>query len=226
VGRAKSISALINKSRESMARLKEEYQASLDAQEVSEELKIDIKNILENLRSCLDYLANDIHDEFVTGNHGRLYFPIRHTPNEFNQAITRDFMGLDHSAPDIYSIIENAQPYNDPWLGEFNRLNNDNKHEDLVEQKRTETKQVTVASKKGGGSVSWGSGVTFGSGISVMGVPIDPRTQMPVSNTTTETKVVIWVDFKFDDNNKSVLPFLDSSVKNTDSICNSVYKSM
>ena len=209
-----------------MARVKEEYQASLDAQEVSEELKIDIKNILENLRSCLDYIAKDVHERFITGTPGRLYFPIRLTQNEFNRAISRDFMGLDESAPDIYSIIENVQPFNDPWLGEFNSLNNNNKHEDLVEQKRTQTKQVTVSAKEGGGSVSWSSGVTFGSGISVMGVPIDPRTQMPVPNTKTETTVVIWVDFKFEDNNQSVIPFLNMSVEKIENICSGIYLSL
>jgi len=195
MGRKKSIVALVKKCRDSMATLKEDYQTSLKAKEVSEELKVDIKNILENLRSCLDYIARDVHDKFITGTCDRLYFPIRHTTNEFLQAISRDYTDLNQSAPDVYATIEQAQPYNDPWLGKFNRLNNDNKHEDLVEQTRTETMRVTVSSKSGGGSVSWGPGVTFGSGVSVMGVPIDPRTQMPVPNSTTETKVEIWVDW-------------------------------
>ncbi|MBU1397629.1 MAG: hypothetical protein KKE00_12215, partial [Proteobacteria bacterium] len=219
MSRKNSIAALIKKSRYSMVSLKNDYQASLKAKEVSEELKVDIKNILENLRSCLDYIARDVYDKFIHGTPGRLYFPIRHTPNEFQQAISRDYSGLDQSAPNLYTIIEQVQPYNDPWLGKFNRLNNDNKHEDLVEQTRTEYRRVTVSSKSGGGSVSWGPGVTFGPGVSVVGVPIDPRTQMPVSNKTTDTKVEIWVDFKFRDNNESVIPFLDKSVNKVESLC-------
>lgn len=222
MSRKKSIAALITKCRDSMSSLKNDYHASLEAKEVSEELKVDIKNILENLRSCLDYIARDIHDKFIARAPERLYFPIRHTANEFQQAISRDYSGLDQSAPDVYTIIEQVQPYNDAWLGKFNRLNNNNKHEDLVEQTRTETKRVTVSSKGGGGSVSWGPGVTFGSGVSVMGVPIDPRTQMPVPNSTTDTKVEIWVDFKFRDNNESVIPFLDKSVDKVESVCNSI----
>ncbi len=205
-----------------MASLKNDYQTSLKAKEVSEKLKVDIKNILENLRSCMDYIARDVYDKFISGTPGRLYFPIRHTANEFHQAISRDYSGLDQSAPNVYAIIEQVQPYNDPWLGKFNRLNNDNKHEDLVEQTRTESRRVTVSSKSGGGSVSWGPGVTFGSGVSVVGVPIDPRTQMPVPNTITDTKVEIWVDFKFRDNNESVIPFLDRSVDKIESVCNSI----
>ena len=222
MSRKKSIDALIKKCRNSINGLKDDYQSSLKAKEISEELKIDIKNILENLRSCLDYIARDIHDKFISGTAHRLYFPIRHTATEFQQAIARNYSGLDHSAPEIFNIIEKVQPYNDDWLGKFNRLNNDNKHEDLVEQKRTETKRVTVSSKGGGGSVSWGSGVTFGSGVSVMGVPIDPRTQMPVPNSITETKIEIWVDFRFADNNESVLTFLVKSIDMVESLCRSI----
>lgn len=222
MSREKSISALIKKCGDSMTTLKADYQASLKANEVSEALKVDIKNILENLRSCLDYIARDIHDKFISGTPGRLYFPIRHKANEFNQVISRDFSHLNQSAPDVYAILEQSQPFNDDWLGKFNRLNNGNKHEDLVEQTRTETRRVTVASKSGEGSVSWRPGVTFGSGVSVMGVPIDPQTQMPIANTTTDTKVEIWVDFRFQDNNESVIPFLDKSVDRVESICSTI----
>jgi hypothetical protein len=222
MNRRKSIAALIKKSRESMAALKSDYQASLTAKEVKEELRVDIKNILENLRSCLDYVARDIHEKFIGGNPEKLYFTIRPTAKEFGQAVSRDFGGLQAQAPAVYAAMERVQPYNDPWLGKFNRLNNDNKHENLVEQTRTETRRVTVSSKQGGGSVSWGPGVTFGSGVSVMGVPIDPRTQMPVPNTVVDTKVEIWVDFRFADNNESVIPFLEGSIERVESLCREI----
>jgi hypothetical protein len=222
MSREKSIAALIGKCRAALDALKNDYQSSLRAKNISEELKIDIKNILENLRSCLDYIARDIHDKFVAGSPPKLYFPIRHTFTAFEQVIARDFSGLDQTSPDVYNLLEKVQPYNDDWLGKFNRLNNNNKHEDLVEQTRTETKQVTVSSKGGGGSVSWGPGVTFGSGVSVMGVPIDPKTQLPVPNTTTETKVEIWVDFRFADNEESVLPFLTKSIDKVDTLCQAI----
>ena len=110
------------------------------------------------------------------------------------------------------------QPYHAPWLGQFNRLNKHNKHQDLVEQTRTEARRVTVS--RGGGSVSWGPGVKFGGGVSVMGVPIDPKTQMPVPNTVAKTDVIIWVDFRFKEIDESVLPFLDTSLKNVEDLLN------
>jgi hypothetical protein len=99
-------------------------------------------------------------------------------------------------------------------------LNNHNKHQALVEQSRTETRQVTVSS--GSGSVSWGPGVKFGSGVSVMGVPIDPKSQMPVPNTDTKTEVVIWIDFRFHEIDESVLSFIDASIANVDKLFRSL----
>ena len=63
--RENSIKALINKSKKTFDPLKKDYQASLNQKGVSEELKINIKNIFENLRSCLDYLAHDIFDTCI-----------------------------------------------------------------------------------------------------------------------------------------------------------------
>jgi hypothetical protein len=129
---------------------------------------------------------------------------------------------LNKICPDVYSAIEKVQPYNDNWLGQFNSLNNNNKHEDLVEQTRTESRQVTVESRTGKGSLSWGSGVRFGSGVSVMGVPINPATQMPVPNIITNVSVVIWVDFTFKDNGQSVIPFIKKSIDKIKEICTQV----
>lgn len=223
--RSKSIKALIEKSKKDFVALKADYDSSLQHQTVSEELKIDIKNIFENLRSCLDYLAHDIHEECVGGNPpNRLNFPIRQTSQEFTQAINRDFPDLDTNYNAVYSALEKVQPYNDTWLGKFNKLNNNNKHQDLEEQTRTESRHVTVSSQQGGGSVSWGPGVTFGGGVSVMGVPIDPRTQMPVPNNQVKTEVVIWVDFKFRENGESVIPFIEKSIENIDSLFSEIEK--
>ncbi|KKK67366.1 hypothetical protein LCGC14_2954790 [marine sediment metagenome] len=152
----------------------------------------------------------------------RLYFPIRHTQEEFIVAIDNDFPSLRSDNQPLFQVIDKYQPYNDPWLGHFNTLNNDNKHQDLAEQARTESKRVTV-SRPGCGSVSWGKGVRFGAGVSVMGVPIDPSTQMPVPNRVTETNVTIWIDFQFRENGLSVLPFLSNSVEKVESIFEDVY---
>jgi hypothetical protein len=212
-----SVEALLKKASSDYATLKTAYQSSLHEKVIRADLKVEIKNIFENLRSCLDYMAHDIFDAFCAGSKmpDRLYFPIRATANEFSQAINKDYPNLQVSASAVFNVLDSVQPYRDPWLGQFNKLNNQNKHQDLVPQTRTESRRVTVTGP-GGGSVSWGPGVKYGSGVSVMGVPIDPRTQMPVPNDTTKTEVVIWVDFRFQDIDQPVLPFVEQSLRNVE----------
>lgn len=216
--RAASVEALLRKAKSDFGDLRATYDSSLHEKHVREDLKVAIKNIFENLRSCLDYLAHDIFDTHFGSvrKPDRLYFPIRSTAAEFNQAIAKDYPDLQSNSKAVFDILEAVQPYSDPWLGQFNKLNNHNKHQDLVEQTRTEARQVTVS--RGGGSVSWGPGVIFGSGVSVVGVPIDPRTQMPVPNTVAETEVVIWVDFRFKEIDQSVLPFVEASLRNVERV--------
>jgi hypothetical protein len=216
--RATSIEALLKRATTDASALRGAYEASLHAKHISDELRVQLKSIFENLRSCFDYMAQDIFDSKCAGakKPNRLYFPIRQSAPAFQQAIAADFPGLALAAPAVVATVEAIQPYNDPWLGKFNKLNNHNKHQDLVEQTRTEARHVKVSS--GGGFVSWGPGVTFGSGVSVMGVPIDPRTQMPVPNNLVQTEVVTWVDFRFAEVNESVLPFVEASVKNTSEV--------
>ena len=220
--RSDSIEALLKKARGDFTRLKDEYNASLHEKHVRDDLKVSIKNIFENLRSCLDYLAHDIFEKHCTAatKPDRLYFPIRASAPEFGSVIAKDYPALQTTAPQVHRLLEAVQPYRDPWLGQFNKLNNHNKHQDLVEQSRTEARQVAVS--RGGGAVSWGSGVTFGSGVAVMGVPIDPKTQMPVPNTIARTELVIWVDFRFREIDQSVLPFIEASIENVDKLFSSL----
>lgn len=213
MSRRKNIEALLARAEKSVTPLKADYDAALKAKTISEDIKIDIKNIFENLRSALDYLAHDISEHLAGSQPARLYFPIRQTPADFDQAMAKDYPGVRESHPAVYAVLKQAQPFNDPWLGQFNALNNNSKHQDLVEQTRTESKHVSVTSPIGGGGVSWGPGVTFGGGVSVMGVPIDPRTQLPVPNNQVKTEITIWVDFKFKDNGLSVIPFIQESIK-------------
>ena len=217
MSRENSIRAQIKRATELLPKIEAEYKNSLTAQSIDEELKLDIQTFCGHLRSALDYLAKDIVETHCPNANprNRLYFPITSDANSFNNMMNRSYPDLSSNSASIYSILESIQPYQsdeNKWLTQFNKVNNENKHNDLVEQTRTETKTVEVKSKQGGGSVSWGPGVTFGSGVSVMGVPIDPRTQMPVPNNTTTTTIITWVDFKFDGINVSVIGLLKQTL--------------
>ncbi len=223
--RKTSIEALLRKSRGDFAQLKAAYEASLHEQVVRKDLKVEIKHIFEDLRSCLDYLAQELHEAFCKagGTPRRLYFPIQHNATQFAQVMGHDYPGLAANCKPVFEIIESLQPFRDPWLGQFNALNNKNKHQDLVEQSRTESRRVTVT-RPGSGEVSWGSGVTFTGDVKVMGVPIDPTTQLPVPNGVATTKVTTWVDFRFREGGQSVLPFIANSIEHVEATYRAIAK--
>ncbi len=228
MGRQTSIKAQIKRADEILPKIEAEYNDSLHKKQISEDLKLDIQTLCGHLRSALDYLAKDIvetHCPNVKTN-DRLYFPIAGDNASFVKLMTKSYPDLNANSSDLYNYLESIQPYSkneNKWLTQFNKVNNENKHNDLVEQTRTETKTVTVTGQ-GGGSVSWGPGVTFGSGVSVMGVPIDPRTQLPVPNNVVKTEVITWVDFKFKGIDVSALWLMKESLKQVDLINSSVNK--
>jgi len=193
------INAVLKKANDSIGKIEQEYNKSLTTQNISDDLLVEIKDYLGNLRSSLDYLRSKV---------SKHKFPICKTEKEF-----------DNSTTDLSNEVKNAikkwQPFQENnWIGWFNILNNKSKHLTLIPQKRRESVETRVSHPQGG-SVSWGQGVTFGSGVSVMGVPIDPSTQMPVPNNIVRTEKITWVNFEFDNSdcpdlpsNISALPFL------------------
>jgi hypothetical protein len=212
MNRSADITALINKAENDFEQLKTSYKLSLNQKHISNDLKVIIKNIFENLRSCLDYFAHDTFNKYCCAHQQpkNLYFPICKTKKDFESTISKRFPDLDTSSPAVLSHFDAVQPYRDPWLSQFNTINNENKHLHLVEQTRTEDKRVTVSN--GSGQVSWGSGVSFGNGVRILGVPIDPNTQLPVPNAKVNTEIVIWVDVRFKEIDQPVLPFVSKSI--------------
>ncbi len=191
------INAVLKKAKTTLDFIEKKYNGALHDQEISAELLVEIKDYLGNLRSALDYLRNKV---------SKYNFPICKTEKEFENATT-------DLNDDLKNAIKKWQPFqNNQWIEWFNTLNNKSKHITLIPQKRKEDVRVKVSSPNNGGSVNWGSGVTFGGGVSVMGVPIDPQTQMPVPNNIVKTEKTIWVSFEFEHENIpngiSALPFL------------------
>ncbi len=194
---------------------------------VEPSLRIDIKNLCENLRSVLDYLAKNIREKHCptakTSEH--FYFPILADSSGFNAKVPRWFPNLNINCPGLYAYLEAVQPYQSDktkWLGLFNQVNNENKHGDLLEQTRSETKQVKV-NIKSGGSVVWDTdAVKFGPGVYIAGVPVDPRTQMPVPHPSQNIEAITWVDFKFHGIDVSALLLLKESFNGITQIVNKV----
>ncbi len=214
--RTDSVNALLDRCAKDLIQVEEEYNKSLHSKRVSDTLRIDIKNLCGNLRSVLDYLASDIRETHCPNakTNARFYFPVLPDRAQFESRMAQWFPDLKTSAHDVWNYLESIQPYHDrcEWLGHINRVNNENKHDTLVEQTRTETERVTVTTN-GGGKVSWTPGsVRFGKGVFIGGVPVDPNTQLPVSHPSQMVERVVWVDFRFADIGVSALALLRTAI--------------
>ena len=111
------------------------YEEGLSKREVSPRTGVVIKNFCENLRSALDWLAEEIRDACGISGPRKIYFPICSTRADFDDKMKHWFPGLDTHSPDVWWYLLSMQsfsPHGESWLTEFNDVNNENKHFDLV----------------------------------------------------------------------------------------------
>src|SRR5579863_1008764 len=144
MSRKTAIEALLAREEKVLPKLIEDYNNSIHSQTIPIDLRIDIKDFFGNLRSVLDYIARDIVEKYCpkANKNDALYFPIRADKSSFQGAMKKSYPELDLNNKKLYDILEEVQPYlkaDNQWLAQFNRLNNENKHENLVPQTRQET---------------------------------------------------------------------------------------
>jgi hypothetical protein len=226
---------LVAHASEKLSELREAYDQSLREQSVKRTLLIEIKNLMENLRSALDFCAHGLFDRYghSTINTAKVYFPyakLSQTQAEFqaSQRLETCLPGLSLSRPDIVARLESYQHYAHPdnrWLPLFMELNNENKHERLTPQTREETRHLKLES--GGTAISMGPGTSIhmGRGTSIrMGNMLIPGGQTispdrPARYLGRGTQAVtVWVSFRFEANGELVMPFLENAVEKTSQI--------
>lgn len=220
---------LVRHAREKFPEVRKQYQASLAAHEIRAPLRIDVKNILENVRSALEYAARHLHTAVLKGSaEAKVYFPIAS-----RGARRVDFASLANRAvpgvvgrPDVIAELAACQEFADTrngWLPDLATLTNENKHDQLTPQARVETQRVKA--EIDAGAVIWNpAGIKFGEGVYIGGVPVDPRTQMPVPDSRVRVTRETWVDFQFESLKRSVLPFLEECVLGTEGILDRIEK--
>lgn len=230
MSRQENIIALLKKANSQFKNIEIGYEKSLHEKKISAELKIDIKNFFENLRSVLDYLAHEIRENKNITGLDKYYFPILSTLSEFETVIEKSYQGLKENNLELFNFLLSIQPFQSPsnvWLKNFNKLNNSNKHDNLVEQTREEQEQIHVTDKNGSGVVSWMPGaVRFGPGVSIMGVPVNPNTQMLVPSSSTSVKKIIWIDFQFEEIKTSAIFLMKESLKGIEEISKQIFNKL
>lgn len=143
-----SIKKIINKSKENILNLSSTL--NNDNLEIDNfEISLEIKHILEDLRSILDYIAVDIHKKYCPFHKTKKIYFLYSNENEnetnFVSKINKNFPGLYENYPEIYDILSSVQNFKDKsnWIVKLNDLANEVKHNELyindIECKRNVT---------------------------------------------------------------------------------------
>jgi len=223
------IQSQLDRAKELLQDLEKACNDDLQAKNVSGKTKNLSQEVLLKIKHLLDQSIYKFFEKYYFPNLSevdkktvKVYFPIVSKKDDLKSVLGRAKMGdLEINYRDFYQFIDSVQPYNQDylWLKHLANFASE-KHIRLTPQIKTETRRVTVS--RGGGSVSWGQGVTFGGGVSVMGVPINPKTQMPVPNNVAETKVENWISFLLEGSDINVLGLCKKSVEDGEKIIKKV----
>ena len=217
----------MNKADNLLTNIEGQYSDCLSEEKIPENLLVDIKDYLANLRTALDYLWHKI--PLIPGD----YFPVANSVADFS-AKTKNIDAR------YVAVLKNNQDYNpNSWIRCFNLFRNKNLHVVLIPQKRTETKEFSVKKTGAKEIMATFRGCTFGGNgnhISIAGVPmpIDLKTQFPVNTQGLDIERKIWIDFLFDGSSISpdfpvgisALPFLKESLTKVQNIVSELEKEL
>lgn len=218
--------ALVKTAEAQLPHIRRAYEAALHEKEISADLRVSIKNFMENIRSALDFCACAVFEKYghSKSSKPRIYFPYALASQDRatfvgSGRIETCIPGLAASRPDIVTALIELQHFGSrgyTWLPEFMELTNENKHQRLTPQVRKEQKELRISG--GGASIGIGEGasISIGPGASIsiggaiiqggqtFGVGHPPRVQ----GGTVET--IVWVSFLFETTGRPVLPFLET----------------
>ncbi len=134
--------------------IEEEKNKSIKDESKLELFKPRIKTCLENLRSCLDYSAQDIYDFYklkVTTSKlkkfNKIYFPYSENSTNFKKHFNTNYPDLKILIPAVYVLIESIQPYRNSgtWLLDLCKQTNNIKHNELTKQTKVKSKLVNIS---------------------------------------------------------------------------------
>jgi hypothetical protein len=238
VDRFEQAEALVRKAREQLAECRAAYDSSLEKQTVGTDLLIDIKHIIDSLRSALDYSARELFERFGTAKGDpNIYFPIpkRGTKAaDFPTFVNTKIPGLAAARSDLVNLLASFQEFSSPdngWLPDLATLSNENKHENLTPQTREETRELRIESQGAGITLGHGAGISLGAGASISfgGAVITGEQnfepgQAPRVEGDARVTNIIWVSFKFDGIEREVMPFLTTAVDGIEKIVAAIKK--
>lgn len=237
--RYKDAIALIQESTKQYEEVKDLYDKAL--RDKSLDIRIKVKNLMENLRSILEYTTHDIYEDICEPHCRKLgkrvprniYFPYGRTENDFKSSIANSLPDIEILSMPIFTIIKGVQPFisSSPWICDLCSINNENKHDRLTPQSREEVETYTVEGNQGSVSVIVNNPnvqVTSQPGaVSIFGVPAQFTPEgIKTAPSNLRHKRTIWVSFVFEGTTINVMNLLNSAVPNVKALANSIYEEL
>jgi hypothetical protein len=225
MNRKSDVYTIITEAKKQYERILKEYDRAL--REQSLDLRVPVKNLMENLRSSLDYMSHDIYETCcqatrITSGKSRprnIYFPYGDTEKNFKSAIGSSLPDLADSNPTVYDLIASIQPFRckDTWLYDLCLIVNENKHDKLKAQERSEKDIYTVESEHGYVGIPVNDPnirITSTPGaVKIFGVPAEFTSEgIKTAPSKLIHKRTKWVAFTFEGSNINVIAMLDRSI--------------
>lgn len=236
--RDKDVKGLLEHFIKDLLEIKKKYYHSLNEKEIPFSLRIDVKNAMENVRSAIDYIAQDILDIVINPYRKnkslkllkRCYFPFGKDEKSFRESIGNNLPDLEKIRLDIYLLIDAIQPHacGNPWLYDFCKILNTNKHNTLSPQTRTSMKTYRLGTPGSGAIIeAQANSIHAPPGmISIGNIPIefDQNTGIPKEKPGLEISVITWVNFVFEGTLVEVFPLLNISFNKVRELSTQIYQ--
>jgi len=204
------------------------------------DLRVPVKNVMENFRSALDYMAHDIYEacckptRMASGlpDPQNIYFPYGQTEREFKSGVGSSLPGLATASPAVYELLVSIQPFacSDNWLYGLCLILNENKHDRLTEQVRTENQTHTVESPHGRVAIPVNNPsakvVSRPGAGKIFDVPAEFRVDGIYTPPYSELKHVrtTWVAFTFAGTDVNVINLLNKAVTSVKKFADDLYR--
>ncbi len=204
------------------------------------DLRVPVKNAMENLRSVLDYMAHDIYEACCQPKRAanglpdpkNMYFPYGRTEHDFKSGVGSSLPGLDTASPPVYKLLVSSQPFTcgDDWLYQLCSILNEEKHDRLTEQVRTETQTHTVQGRQGNVTIPVKNPnakvVSKPGAVKIFGVPAEFREDGIYTAPSPDLKHIrtIWVGFTFAGTDVNIIGLLNKAVTGVKEFSDELYK--
>ncbi len=238
MNRKNDVETILSAAKEQYESIRKDYDRAL--QDQSLDLRVPVKNLMENLRSALDYMAHDIYEaccraaRVASGmpDPCNIYFPYGQSEAYFRSGVGSSLPNLAINNPAVYDLIALIQPFRsgDTWLYDLCSILNEKKHNKLKAQVRSETETHTVESEFGNVTIPVNNPnikiTSMPGAVKIFGVPAEFTSNgiRTAPSDKLKHKRTKWVAFSFEGSDVNVIGLLDKSVANIANLAERLYK--